>query len=474
VLSSLIVGGYDSSRLIANNLTISFGSDTSRNLLVAIQNITAVGNDLATTKLIPAVFTSSLYANIDSTVAEFWLPEEVCAVFENTFNLTYDSSTSLYLVSDSVHSDLLQTNPNVTFTIGSEPVGGDTVEITLPYAAFDLTASPPYSGLKNQSLYFPLRRAVNDTQYTLGKAFLQEAYLIVDWERQNFSVSQVNWQANYDSSIVTISSINGSTATTGATNTSHTSSSMPLSTPAVVGIAIGVAVVLSLILFATYFYCRRKRSKAKETTLCHEEERTATPASDESHPIKQPVQVFPKAELDANQNPTMGMKDGTFYKPALSKAPGDGTLCSNELAPVEADSHKEIFEMPGDFPKILEADGKQMTEKEAMRKREERYNGIDIYSANHTVGTTESKRPAPVNPEDVREIIDRIGPRLERGLASSSSPSERTFPVSPIDGSSSDGSRTLNTFSALSPINSERQHSVPTPSTERRRFSFEE
>jgi hypothetical protein len=29
--------------------------------------------------------------------------------------------------------------------------------------------------VKNTTSYFPLKRAANDTQYTLGRAFLQEA-----------------------------------------------------------------------------------------------------------------------------------------------------------------------------------------------------------------------------------------------------------------------------------------------------------
>src|SRR5262249_16621162 len=100
VLSSLTLGGYDSSRYIPNNLTIPLGSAHHRTLLVVIQNITAVGNNLPTTELIPTAFSPSIYASIDSTVAEFWLPQEICTVFENTFNLTYDPHTSLYLVSN--------------------------------------------------------------------------------------------------------------------------------------------------------------------------------------------------------------------------------------------------------------------------------------------------------------------------------------------------------------------------------------
>src|ERR1019366_4883174 len=61
---------------------------------------------------------------------------------------------------------------------------------------------------KNSSRYFPLKRAANDSQTTLGRAFLQEAYLIVDYERSNFSLYQRNWDANSQPNIQTIYTIN--------------------------------------------------------------------------------------------------------------------------------------------------------------------------------------------------------------------------------------------------------------------------
>lgn len=66
-------------------------------------------------------------------------------------------------------------NPNITFTIGDSVNRGPTVEIALPYASFDLQAAPPAAA--QGSRFFPLRRAANKTQYTLGRTFFQEAYV---------------------------------------------------------------------------------------------------------------------------------------------------------------------------------------------------------------------------------------------------------------------------------------------------------
>jgi hypothetical protein len=297
--------------------------------------------------------------------------------------------------------------------------------------------------LGNQSLYFPLRRAANSTQYTLGKAFLQEAYLIVDWERQNFSVSQCLWEAQPNTMLVPITPLNGSTGTSSGTQSPPRS----LNIPAVVGAAVGAAIALSLSLFAIYFLCWRRRRKAQKGN--HEDAHLESPESSRSQ-LVQKDNVFPKAELDAGQNPISDTKDGSFYKPPLPDIFG-----SVELVPVEADSkQREIFEMPGDFPKIPEAGGRQMTEKEALRKREEKYNGVDNHTPPPAVSAIDSRRPAPVNPEEVREVINKVGPRSDRGL-----------PISPIDGTS-DGQ-------PMSAVSSEPPQSV-TPSTGRRRFSYED
>ena len=49
------------------------------------------------------------------------------------------------------------------------------MDIVLPYASFDLLAS--YPRVLNATKYFPLKRAANESQYTLGRTFLQEAYV---------------------------------------------------------------------------------------------------------------------------------------------------------------------------------------------------------------------------------------------------------------------------------------------------------
>jgi hypothetical protein len=158
------LGGYDTSKFLPNNLTFGFGPEDNRELIVQLNKITTGDGD----SLLP----SSIPMLIDSTVPYIYLPIEACAEFEIAFGLTWDNSTQLYLLSDAQHTALQTQNPNITFTLGNL-TSSTNIEITLPYAAFDLTVSYPI--VANSTRYFPLKRANDSSQYTLGRTFFQEA-----------------------------------------------------------------------------------------------------------------------------------------------------------------------------------------------------------------------------------------------------------------------------------------------------------
>lgn len=110
---------------------------------------------------------------IDSTTPFIYLPLEACKKFEETFGLSWNETAEMYWVNDTLHEQLLSLNVNVTFTIGDTTAGRPIVQIDLPYASFDLEVKYPFA--LDTMRYFPLQRAVNESQYTLGRAFLQEA-----------------------------------------------------------------------------------------------------------------------------------------------------------------------------------------------------------------------------------------------------------------------------------------------------------
>ena len=303
VAGSLTLGGYDSSKFTPNGVSFAMTEITEtnkRDLMTPIQKITT---NLGSTTLLP----EPIVAYLDSSVPFIYLPEAAWTLFEAEFKLTWNETFNLYVVSDTTHVLLLAQNPSITFTLGNAT---HSVDIVLPYAAFDLTAGYPYTEDATTTIrYFPLRRAQNQTQFTLGRTFFQEAYVIADYERGNFSVSQCDFNARAAQNLMAIFPVRGLKAK---------------KTPVAIiaGAAGGGALLLGLVLLYFFWWRPRQRRKNPQeldsTSLYH-------PLHPNSHQ-KDPSYI--KAELDAGEN-------SLSYQGRYGK-------------PVELGGQSEIYEMPAD------------------------------------------------------------------------------------------------------------------------------
>ncbi|KAH7357295.1 peptidase aspartic [Rhexocercosporidium sp. MPI-PUGE-AT-0058] len=311
VFGSLTLGGYDMTKLEPNNLNFAFGADFSRDLLVSLQSITY---DTAGSSPLLA---SSIDMFIDSLITEIWLPTSVCEAFAQQFNLTWNEQGKLYLVSEDAHAILLNQNPTFTFKIGAAGGGGQTVDIVLPYAAFDLNLTAPI--VSSDARYFPLKQAQNSTQYTLGRTFLQEAYVIADYERHNFSVSQATFPpTSVSASLVAIHP----PVLDDGTQTNTTISSQKkgdLTTGAIAGIAIGGVAGVALVIVAAFLWHKKRRRR-------HELADTSIPRPGEKQ-TQTVVDVTPdaaKPELDGDRNDIHEMNEQRYVPPELPAYEGSG------------------------------------------------------------------------------------------------------------------------------------------------------
>ncbi|KAL2072917.1 hypothetical protein VTL71DRAFT_10241 [Oculimacula yallundae] len=291
VFGSLTLGGYDATRLRPNNLNFAFGADFSRDLLVSLRSITY---DTAGSSPLLA---SSIDMFIDSLVSEIWLPESVCEAFAQQFNLTWNEQGQLYLVSARAHAALVNQNPTFTFKIGQAGGAGETTDIVLPYSAFDLNLTAPIVG--SDARYFPLKRAQNATQYTLGRTFLQEAYVIADYERHNFSVSQALFPpTSLAASLVAIQHPESNAGTEITTDPNPQNGGLP--TGAIVGIVVGVVAILAIAIIAALLWRKKKKRR-------HELADTGVARPEEQKPLPNVVDVTPdtaKPELDGSGSRT--------------------------------------------------------------------------------------------------------------------------------------------------------------------------
>ena len=463
-LGSLTLGGYDSSRYIPNNASFVFAPDNERELVVGLAGLTASTSTQTKINLLP-IGGSKPTLPIDTTVAELWLPLEICQAFEDAFSLTYDNVTELYLVDEILHETLKAQNATVTFTLDQSYSTNETVEIALPYAAFDLQAEVPYRGLRERSRYFPLRRADNSTQWALGRMFLQEAYLTVDWERARFSVHQCDWTYNKPSEIIPIVSPSYMDKSSAEQSTNRPTNGV------VIGVVVGCVFVVILIatVVVGYFWRRRcNRLAAMHAANASEAEaaRKASPTDTDDDPSSPTSErgpnVFPKAELPGTSS---------VLRPEMC-ASGKGKV-SVELAEVE-DTGRLVYEMLGDIPAPQEAAGRQLSEKETMMVREKIINGVDP-SAGVSV-TSPSARPAPITSlDDIATVatslpgsgVSPITPRAPRDGAYLEAGDAPFSPLPPYR-AQHDGRSVDDLYSPISPLEAR-----PTTDDSRRRFSYE-
>ncbi|TVY22268.1 hypothetical protein LHYA1_G009079 [Lachnellula hyalina] len=325
VLGSLTLGGYDASLFEPNELTMAFGSTSD--LTINVNKITMSSKNGNKT-----LGSTSFSASIDSTMPYLYLPEEVCQQFEDAFGIVYDTPSGLYLVNDTLHTQLLSEAANITFTLTDEK-SKVLVDIVLPYQAFDLVAQWPL--VQNDTRYFPLKRAADNNQTTLGRAFLQEAYLIADYERSNFSVSQRKWDANAKSSIQAIS-------LSSDTSTTHKKTSVGL----YAGIAIGIAVLLT-VLVAGFIILRKKYRNTRDirTELRSMPAHSPKPSQPGSSLARSSLPSF---SLSSNSEPLK--RDDYQYQPVMVSpsltyfSGSELDAVSTELQSPEIEGKKDYFQ----------------------------------------------------------------------------------------------------------------------------------
>lgn len=170
MLGSLTLGGYDASRFdSAQVLNVGFSSDSTRDMMVQIDGITTNMTSKASTLL-----SDSVSAFVDTTVSDLWLPLTVCQQFEDVLGIIWNSTDKLYYLNSSQAGILTNSNPVVTFTL-SDPASQQSMNFVIPYQAFAQNATwPRYSDYPNSIPYFPLRRAANQSQITIGRVLFQE------------------------------------------------------------------------------------------------------------------------------------------------------------------------------------------------------------------------------------------------------------------------------------------------------------
>lgn len=300
---------------------------------MSLKSISSTNRNFSTV----ALLSDPILTFIDSTVPRMIFPTKVANAIAENFGLQYDADLRAYLVSEKLHAGLSKTNPNITFTLGNSLHGGSAVDIVLSYSSFVLYATPPL--VSEPLLHFALQASDNETMFTLGRPLLQEAYLITNYEHQNFSISQTRFD-NLNSTKKDLVALPAATTTPTPVGTpilpTAAPSTSPSPAPAQSGIShqtkVGViagstaAAAISFLVLALFLWRWRKNKKNHPRA-----------------PLGKPqmVTTLQKQEMDGH---------GVSYKPGKFKTVSYPIDPSKDDAPAYTDAElgtHEIFEVPG-------------------------------------------------------------------------------------------------------------------------------
>jgi len=245
-------------------------------------------------------------ATIDSTFPYLILPDDIVDNFISSFSLGYDQDSKLFTVNASSHANNLRINAEVIMKISAsaDTDSNDFASIILPYAAFDLQGDFPL--FPNQTSYFPIRRSENG-QFILGRTFLQEAYIVVDYEYQIFTVAPAVFeQPMPNPSLVTIFD----RSYTGLPTSQDGDGGGGISSGAIAGIVVGIVAIFIIASLGIFFLWRKRRASKKRI------EHTLNPSEIDTTSAGNEVKYRRVSELTGSDAPysTRGSIPG-YYEP---------------------------------------------------------------------------------------------------------------------------------------------------------------
>jgi len=348
----LILGGYDEGlvdRSKGRSASYMMADDRTNNFKVWLSETSFFSGNSKTTNTRP-----ELQIPIEPLTAQMWLPASLCTVFESEFGLIYDAQMNLYFLNETQHDLVLRRKTSVMFSLKgdlnqfSSSGPPESASITFPYTDFVHNASYPF--VPTPRRYFPLRRAANETQYALGRAYMQGAYLSADYQSRRFNIMQVRTkkhnmrETNFTKAPLAISldSPKDSMAYSSAGQTSY---------KMIVGTVLPcVAILGAMIGILQWFRLKRRRS----TRLASNQDVLVEKrASDEDH---DPFHFHTKPELHGN--------------PTLPPEADSGEIKELEAlqAPNELENRSFGYELPAEVPGELYGDMPAL-ELDATRKK---------------------------------------------------------------------------------------------------------
>ncbi|KAI0409106.1 aspartic peptidase domain-containing protein [Xylaria palmicola] len=301
---SLYFGGYDQNRVVGDILTET--DDYTKAISLSDIAITVVDGSSpwdfeSKNGLLAAnndsISTGGIKVSVDGCSPYLTLPKSTCDAIADHLPVTYNKDLGLYIWQEDKpkYSQIVSSASTLDFTFLA---GSNTqhVTISVPFRHLNLTLTEPLVDSDQQ--YFPCFTG-STSQYTLGRAFLQDAFVGANWGSKTWwlaqapgpnipganvvtlaegdtkiKASQNDWKESWSGSwkALTPEEVSDSQGVTPPNPTQNstpsttpiTTSSSGLSTGAAAGIGVGVGVVvLALIAGLVFFFFRRRKASSK-------------------------------------------------------------------------------------------------------------------------------------------------------------------------------------------------------------------
>ena len=298
---SLICGSYDQTRLIGNAGAFSSSSVKMTSLSLGASSGGYNWSAAQMDQNYLGSSSSGLQVSINSAVPYSYLPTSVSSSLAQVLPISYDTRFNLYTwqTANQSYNSMVTSPTYLNFTFSTS--NNEPISIRVPLALLNLTLSAP---LVSEPLsYFPCSPNDDPSLFTLGRAFLQAAYIGQNYNSSTFWIGQAPGPTDL-ADFPVIKTINPSTTTLVADATGKTweqswagvlkalppssasdgggtssnegggdgSESSPTATPspmasgnsqisggAIAGIVIGVLAIVAIVASGAFIFGRRSR-----------------------------------------------------------------------------------------------------------------------------------------------------------------------------------------------------------------------
>ena len=363
---SLVFGGYDRARVIGDVNTAS-SQDGNGNMFMNLLDI-SIGVARGGSPF-PFQEKSGLLRHIQNntqtiqtrpnpTVPYLYLPENTCRTIAAHLPVTYLPSLDLYAWNtDSPQYTAIVSSPAYLAFIFQRGEALDNLTIRVPFALLNLTLTPPL--VNTATPYFPCKSFAppKSPHYHLGRAFLQAAFIGMNWHNSKWWMAQAPGPQALPSNITslqnsseTITAIAGQslwasswdgfwTPLPGGLNSS--SDGPNLSRGAKAGIAIGALAGAATALGAAFLLLRRRRRNLNKAASSNRSQNPLTAGPHTTHqddPHASQLMLKPELPVpSADEQPASGQWAASppVQPDTVHELPAQGQI-SHELSPGNA------------------------------------------------------------------------------------------------------------------------------------------